>query len=262
MAVPDLRAEDVARCDRSQVRSPLKGMADAIAATKIVERRKYARIMLKGTVIIVAGEHTHHGRIANLSEGGLLALTQVKLPSANLGRRGELELRLDDQKASWTAVSGRVLRIGGDRVALAFDAVPATLLRLIDEMTLASRLRLRVLSVVLVDENTERRTRLADGFRDVGCGVIEASTSLEAIVRLGESSFEPDLIAVSDTVMANHAAELRAFVGNEHADVKLVVIGHDSEAPSGIAIWLSSRDPDSDLARRIRDVLALPRLRR
>jgi CheY-like chemotaxis protein len=223
------------------------------------ERRHHARIDLKGTAVILAGEHVQRGRISNIGQGGMLVTTAVSAPARLLGRPVEMEVRLDGAVAQWIRVSGRIVRIGAERLAVTFDGVPPLLQRLLDDMTAASRNRKRVLSIVLVDEDLDRRALIADGFRAVGCGVVEASTPLEAVVRLGESSFEPDLIAVADSIPASGSDTLRDFVDREHPHVKLVTISNDAIEPAGIANWLSSTDPNEDLVARIRDLLVRPR---
>jgi CheY-like chemotaxis protein len=225
----------------------------------MLERRAHARIELKGTAVILAGEHVQRCRISNMCEGGMLVATAVSAPARLLGRPVDIEMRLDGGFAQWLRVTGRIVRIDAERLAVTFDSVPPLLLRLLDDMAAASRNRKRVLSIVLVDEDLDRRALIAEGFRAVGCGVIEASTALEAIVRLGESSFEPDLIAVADSIPSVHSETLREFVDREHPHVKLVTITNDSIEPAGIANWLSSTDPNEDLIARIRDLLVRPR---
>lgn len=219
------------------------------------ERRRHIRIAPKGTAVVQAAGHAQRGRIANLSEGGMFVATSVTAPDRLLARTAELEIRLDGMRAEWLHAVGRIIRIGADGVAVAFDSLPAALLRLIDEMSTASRARLRVISVVLVDVDPERRAAMANGFRSTGCFVIEASTPLEALVRLGESSFEPDLIAVADSIPSTVAGELRAFIDREHPRAKLVTISDDVAEPDGVGHWLSSVDPSSDLPNRVREVL-------
>lgn len=224
-----------------------------------VERRKHARIVLKGTAILLGGDHAQRGRIANIGEGGMLLATAVSPPTRILGRQVDMEVRLDGQLAQWIRVSGRIVRIGAERLAVTFGSLPAPMVRMIDDMMAESRNRKRVLSVVIVDEDVDRRALIAEGFRAVGCGIVEASTPLEAIVRLGESSFEPDLIAVANSIPAGHSDTLRAFVDREHPHVKLVTISNDAIEPAGLAHWLSSTDPNDDLLSRIRDLLVRPR---
>jgi hypothetical protein len=226
--------------------------------TERTERRKHARIALKGTAIVLAGEHAVRARLVNLSEGGFFATTLVTPPERLLGRAVDIELRLDDRLAQWIRLEGKIRRIGQGGVAICLTASPA-LVRLVDGMTSASRARDRVISVILIDEDTTRRTLLAEGFRVVGCNLIEAATSLEAIVRLGESSFEPDVIAVADSIPAATANEMREFVGRNHPHVKLVSI--TDVIDSGVDIFqLTPEDLRGNLADAIRRVLGRPRL--
>jgi hypothetical protein len=224
-----------------------------------IERRRHLRIAPKGTVVLAAGEHAQRGRIANLAQGGMLVGTSVMAPARLLGRDVDVKLRLDGQLACWLQASGRIIRIGAEGIAIAFESMPPDLARLIDEMSTESSARLRVISVVLIDADTSRRATMAAGFDAVGCLVIAVATPLEAIVRLGEASFEPDLIAIADSVPSTAAEEMRRFVERDHPRVKLVTIGHESIEPSGIANWLSSEDPRLDLPARVRDVLGRPR---
>jgi hypothetical protein len=219
------------------------------------ERRRYVRIAPKGTVILHAAGHVQRGRITNLGEGGMLVATKVTAPDRLLGRTAEIEIRLDGMSAQWLRAAGKIVRIGAAGVAVAFDMLPATLMRAIDEMSTASHARLRVISVVLIDVDQLRRATIAAGFQSAGCLVVEASTPLEALVRLGESSFEPDLIAVADSIPSTVADELRTFIEREHPRAKLVTIGDEVIEPAGIGHWLSSTDPGSDLPNRIRTVL-------
>ena len=226
----------------------------------IEERRTSPRIRPKGTMVLLVGEHVHHGRIANLGKGGALIETTVTAPERILGRPAAIELRLDGGLREWVRVNGRVVRITAGTVAITFDGIPADLAQLIDDSAQASHANARVLSVVLLDATATRRDVMAEVFRAAGCRVLEVSTPLEAIVRLGESHFEPDLIAVADSLPASTSDELRRFVEREHPRAKLVTIGDDLVEPTGIAHWLSSADPDSDLAARVRRVILRPRL--
>jgi len=223
----------------------------------VPERRQHARIVLKGTAILLAGEYAVRARLINLSEGGFLATTLVTPPMRLLGRSADIELRLDDPMSQWKRLEGKITRIESDSVAVSLESTPG-LLRLIDEMTNASRTRQRVISVILIDENTARRHLVADAFRTVGCSLIEAATSLEAIVRLGESSFEPDVIAVADSIPATTADEMRAFVARNHPHVKLVSIT-DVLDPGVNIFQLTPEDLRGNLTDAIRRVLGRPR---
>ena len=223
------------------------------------ERRSHARICAKGTSLLRVDSYALRGRIANLGEGGMLIITDVDAPEGLLGHLADVEVRLDGGLAQWLPATGRIARIAGDGVAIEFDTLSGELRGMIDELATASRARNRVLSVVLIDADAQRRSAMTAGFRATGCGIIEATTPLEAIVRLGESSFEPDVIAIADSYPAAAADEMRGFVERNHPNAKLVTIGDALLQPDGIAHWLSSADPGSDLPDRIREVLVRPR---
>lgn len=225
--------------------------------TELTERRKHARIALKGTAILLSGEHAVRARLVNLSEGGFLASTLVTAPSRLLGRSVDIELRLDDPLSQWNRLEGAIVRIGNQSVAVCLKATPA-LVRIVDEMTAASRTRERVISVILIDEATTRMALLAEAFRVVGCNVIEATTSLEAIVRLGDTSFEPDVIAVADSIPAATANEMREFVRRNHPHVKLVSIT-DVIDPAVDIFQLTPEDLRGNLTGAIRRLLGRPR---
>jgi hypothetical protein len=92
----------------------------------------------------------------------------------------------------------------------------------------------------------------------VGCSVIEAATSLEAIVHLGEASFEPDVIAVADSIPAASANEMRDFIARDHPHVKLVSI--TDVIDPGISIFqLTPEDLGGNLAAAIRRLLGRSR---
>ncbi len=224
-----------------------------------LERRHHARIIAKGTATLRTPDDTQRGRIANLGAGGMLVTLLGPGPDRLLGRAVEIEVRLDGRHAEWLNVTGRVIEVRGDSLAVSFDTAPEGLLRMLDEHATASRASARIVSVVLIDADSQRRAAMVAGFRATGCAVLEGATPLEAIIHLGESSFEPDVIAVANSHPSTSAEEMRAFIGRYHPNAKLVTIGDELLEPDGIAHWLSSSDPRTDLPRRIREVLARPR---
>jgi CheY-like chemotaxis protein len=224
------------------------------------ERRRHVRIVAKGTLLFRAGKHEQSCRIANLSESGAYVLTNVTAPDRMLGRNVALELRLDAGSAEWLRATGRIIRKDLDGVAIAFDLLAAPLLRIIDALSTASLAGARILVVVLIDADPRRRDAMATGFRAAGCSVVEATSPLEAIVRLGESTFEPDVIAVADS-QSDDAEQMREFVEREHPNATLIRIGDELLRPAGRANWLSSGNPDQDLAARVREALVAPHRR-
>ena len=225
------------------------------------ERRRSVRSSPKGTVSIRVrdGDYDVRGRIANVGRGGLCATTLVNPPAGLLGRTAEVEIRFDIQHSAWIQLIGRVVRVAAATIVIGFDAVPADFDRLIDDTLTASHSRNRILAIVLVDAIAERRLRMAEAFRAAGCAVVDVSTPLEAIVRLGEFHFEPDIIAIADSLPMTIAGELRRFVDLEHPRAKLVTIGDEVTEPAGVAHWLSAANPGGDLGARVRDLLVQPR---
>lgn len=233
----------VVGCDRFQFMKPRQ------------ERRKYTRVALKGTTILRSGSYLLRGRIANLCQDGVLAITRTTAPERLLGKHVEIMMRLDAGDSTWLECKGRLVRIGATAMALTLDNTPPGFARLLDEMHAASDRNDHQISVVLVDEDIERRKGMAQAFRAANCQVIDAATPLEAIVRLGEADFEPHLIAVADSLSTSVSEELRQFVQNEHPRTMLVAIGLSPDAPHGTLHWLSSSDLADDLDDRVRAVL-------
>jgi CheY-like chemotaxis protein len=155
-------------------------------------------------------------------------------------------------------LAGRVTGIVAGGAAIVF-AVPTALLHMIDRLTTASHASARVISVVLIDADTARRATIAAGFCAAGYQVVEVATQLEAIVRLGESHFEPDIIAVANTQPVTAADELCAFVEHYHPSSMLVTIGQELLDPAGFDNWLSDTTATADLLARIRELLFAPR---
>lgn len=220
------------------------------------DRRRSRRIAPKGSVLVRAGTYLLRGRVANLSLGGFSATTLVTAPERLLASAVEIELRFDGGDRAWCELGGRLLRSGAASLAVAFDGLPPGFAQTIEEMHEALHGRRRVLSIVLVDADDDRRATLAKGFRSAYCNVIDTATPLEAIVRLGESHFEPDVIAIADSTPAAISDELRRFVDQEHPQTRVLTIGHETVGPDGSAHWLSSANPASDLVTRIRQLLA------
>jgi hypothetical protein len=219
------------------------------------DRRGDVRATPKGTVIVRADTYVIRGRVVNLGRKGLLTATRTTAPERLLRAEIAIALRLDGKDASWLELGGRILRIGACSMAIGFDVVPPSFARILDEVMSRALQHDRSLAVLVVDGAPRRRAAMADGFRAAGCAVVEVSTPLEAIVRLGGAHFEPDLIAIGDSIPAAISDELRRFVDAEHPGAMLVTIG-DAGIPDGVVHWLSAADQTGELAARIRDVLS------
>jgi hypothetical protein len=222
------------------------------------ERRRNPRISPKGTAMIRlvrSEQYQLQGRIANISQSGLLVVTRTTAPERLLGARLDVSLRFDNAAAQWFEVGAQIVRIGANSIAMSLLTMPAGVVEIIEEAMNGSIRNDRMLTLVLVDATEWRRVAMAEAFRSGGCTVIDVATPLEAIVRLGESRFEPDLIAVADSQPAAISDEIRRFVEAEHSKARLVTINDATTAPEGLKLWLSSANPDADLAARIRHVL-------
>jgi hypothetical protein len=220
------------------------------------ERRRSVRISPKGTVIVLAGEDTCRCRIVNLCHGGILVAAPVKAGDVFFaGRSLEIELRLDGKDSRWLRMSGRIVRVQGTSIAMEFDKVSLEFIQLIEDSLGASYGRGRILSVISVDATAGRRAPIAEAFRAAGCIVVEVTTPLEAIVRLGELEFEPDLIVIADSTPNSTSNDLRRFIEQEHPHAKLVTVGDDLINPGAQNRWLSSADPSSDMVSRVRRLL-------
>lgn len=219
------------------------------------DRRDDARIAPKGSVVLQVAAEDRRGRVGNVGLGGML-VADVTAPSNWAGRSVDFEIRFDGARAEWLRGTGRILRVEVGALAVGFDTPSsAELLRALGEMTTAADAHDRVMSVVIIDANPQRRSSIAAGFRATGCAVEEADTPLDAIARLGATNFEPDVIVVADSQPSNVADDMRAFVEREHRDALLVTIGDALLAPGGMDHWLSSADPKADLAARVRAIL-------
>ncbi len=221
-----------------------------------LERRRSIRIAPKGSVVVSAGAHVEHARIVNICTGGFLAVTAEPPPEALRGVEVDVELRLDAAVSGWLRLTGRVVRVGADAIAVQLEGTSEPFVQLMAESSVASAVHHRVRTVVLVDAAPERRRAMADAFRAAGCAVLEVAMPLEAVVRLGESPFEPDLIAIADSLPSGTADELRRFVAREHPGAKLATVGDDLVPPPDGAALLSSSSPRDELIARIRELLA------
>ena len=215
------------------------------------------RIAPKGSVILRIDEETYNGRLGNIGEHGMFVLMD-DLP---LDRWGgclvDFELRFDGARAKWEYGTGRIASIQGLSVRLTFETPSSSALRRsLGQLVNESEIHARVMSVVLIDADLRRRGRTAKAFRTAGCAVVEAATPLEAISSLGAASFEPDVVAVANSLPSETSDELRSFVQQDHPAALLITVGDELLAPLGMHHWLSA-DPSSDLVARVRDLLVL-----
>lgn len=170
----------------------------------------------------------HNGRVLNISKSGILVGMHRGAPDLALAQTVSLEIRLDSGVAEWLTATGKVARIDDQGVAITFDAPHPTLTAMIDNATGASDVSMRVLTVVLIDRDLLRRQRMSSQLQARGCTVFEVGSPLEAIVRLGELSFEPNVVAVADSFAAEDARAMRDFIQRRHPSAQLVTIVDDA----------------------------------
>lgn len=163
------------------------------------------------------------GRIVDLSSGGVRFQLAADEPRVRAGATVTLDLRLDGAAFGWFRFHGVALRVSRDgEVAVAFTSVPAEFASAIrDELLseLASKITPRI---VVVDPQPGRRALVAAAIRAAGYRVDEATTALEVISRLGDSRTHPSVVVVADTAPAEIADELRRYLRDAHATVKVL----------------------------------------
>jgi CheY-like chemotaxis protein len=163
------------------------------------------------------------GRVVDVSAGGLRVQLQGHAPSDCLGARVGIDLRIDGAAAAWFRLYGRVGRVEADgTLAIAFLQVPADFEDALQSELVAVLESEATDRVLLVDPVPWRRARMAARLRASGCVVTEVSTPLEAIAHLGESRARPFAVAIADTIPENVAEELRAYIGEAHAELVLL----------------------------------------
>lgn len=228
-------------------------MDDARDSGDRAEHRAGPRIRPKGSVTLRWKGQPVRGRLVDVSLGGACVRIAAAIPQDLVRMLVDIDLRLDGRQATWLTLSGRVLRIDPDgRIGVAFDTVPPAFERLISDETSAFRHEEEIQRVVLVDASRDRRALIAAAFRAANCEVIDVSTPLEAIVRLGESRYDPKLIAIADSVPEWISDELRAFIHVEHPRARIVAIGAELLHP---AMHATSSEPAADLVARVRQLL-------
>jgi hypothetical protein len=217
------------------------------------ERRSAPRISPKGSVSLRTASQRINGRLDNVSYGGV-RITALGPIAIEVGDEAAMALRLDGISSAWLDLGARVVRVAGATIALELQRVTEGFMDMMTASMYAARTNGRRMTVVLVDASLERRMRMAEAFRSAGCLVTTVTTPLEAIVRLGELEFEPDVIAISDSRCAN-AEDLRRFAAHAHPRAKLVRIGEQLASSASREYWLSAAHYGRELVANIRLML-------
>lgn len=227
-----------------------------------VERRRMPRVRPKGTAVVHGASRALLGRIENLSLGGMCI--RVEQGSRDLipdfaQRQCQVDLRLDGARAQWLRLIGTAIRTTPELLVVRFSDRPPALESLIRDELAGSLHNARSPGVIIVDGDATRRARIAEAFRSAGLDPIEVGTPLEAIVRVGEASYEPYLIAVADTEAAEAAEELRGFLRARHPQARIITVGTGARPTDAFprhSDWLDALDSHGDLDARVRRLLA------
>ena len=187
-------------------------------------RRRDARVAVAGNVLI-RGAAVGHGRILNLSSGGVYVRWAAADVEAKLGERVDVDLHVDRTGACWLSCGGRILRADDHHVAIQFCDVPIELGAVISDAVLSVIEGAHVRHVLLVDADGERRASLAALLRRGSDQVFEATTPLEAIAHLGASPIRTWVVAIHDSLPETVADELRSFLSDADEPVEVVSLG-------------------------------------
>lgn len=214
------------------------------------ECRHSGRVQSTGTVI-VHGPFATHGRIIDLSIGGLSLLVDDAAALPDVGSTVRLDVRLDGL-GRWLHLIGSVMRVDarGSAVALVIEllAIPPDFEDLVQDELLSALECSQVPRILLVDVEFGRRELVAAAFRATGCDVIQASSPLEAISEIDQSPVHLRAVVIADTVIASHADHLRTFLRETYPGVPLIVVGQRMRGHDTTRI---SVDEIPDLATQI-----------
>jgi len=239
------------------------------------ERRRAMRVRSKGSIHIHHGARLIRGRILDLCAGGISVRAELPLELASHeGEPVRIDIKLDACSKEFS-LAGHVVRSQAvtKEIAIQFDDVASDFVDCVQDELLAATEHDSLPRMILVDNVARRRGVFANAFRRAGCCVTEVSTPLEAIAWLGQSRFEPGVIAVADSVPESIAVDLREYLCEQFPETHMVAIGGSRGRRHRSASWLSWADTREDLRLRVgrvltahgarhRSIKSLPLLRR
>jgi CheY-like chemotaxis protein len=194
-----------------------------------VDRRQQVRVVANGSVIVY-GHETARGRLSDISSGGIRMRLVEGGSCCRCGEGVDVELHLDRTGATWRQFCGEVVRVDEREVAIRFTAMPLDFADVIQDALVSALEGAAITHVLLVDPNAERRISFAALLRRTGCRVAEAATPLEAIAHLGGSAIQNWVVAITNTVPASIADELRRFLAESDPPVDVRVLGDQSSS--------------------------------
>lgn len=218
--------------------------------------RHSSRVGARGTAVLYAGLLVTRGRIVDLAVDGVrVVVDPIAATWLCSGTNVRIDLRIDGV-GGWLHLLGRVGRVDVRASAIVIElyVAPPEFEDLVQDQLLAAIECAQTPHVVLVDADRRRRDQVAEAFRVIGCHVIEASSSLEAISALGESQLHPWAVVIADTDVHPRADELRRFLGEAYPGLPLIVIGERGCARSTACL---SVDRIPDLALQVYNLVSM-----
>jgi CheY-like chemotaxis protein len=193
---------------------------------------------------IVHGPSALHGRLVDLSIGGISLIVEGSVAPLAIGDRIYVSVRLDGV-GLWFRLGGEVARIDpcGLTTVLALELflVPQDFEDLVQNELLSMLESAREPQILLVDALNARRQLVARAFRATGCRVIEVSSALEALDEIEESLLHLWAVVIADTEIASRADDLRRFMRETYPHVPLIVVGFGRRTRTRLAV---DRFPD------------------
>ncbi|MDB4956859.1 MAG: hypothetical protein JWO36_4428 [Myxococcales bacterium] len=177
------------------------------------ERRRAARVSPRGTAVLHGKQLTVTARILNVGDGGICVQADY-FPVLEPWTNATVTVDVQIEGRRWVTVAGRVVRTDSNtgELVVTFDRTPDEFRELVTLEVLADVERDLAPFIMLVDAAADRRTSIAEAFRGAGNVVVEAATPLEGLMRLCESEYAPEIIAIADTISEELAAELRELI--------------------------------------------------
>jgi CheY-like chemotaxis protein len=216
------------------------------------ERRRHERAEVDGYVVVHAPVGAIHGRILNLSVGGILVRESDDAQPIDRGTQVLLELELEG--LGWATQAGSIVRASDGELAIEFDVVAPLLHEVIAcEVGAATQAKTNP-RVVVVDPSPGRRRRITEALREAGARSLEASTPLEAVDLIERSRVRVSAIAVADSMSSQtQSDELVDWIEETHPGLQVALI---TDRPTNPRHATLPGDEHADLRGPVRDLLA------
>jgi CheY-like chemotaxis protein len=202
---------------------------------------------------IVHGPSALHGRLVDLSIGGISLIVEGSVSPLAVGDRIYVSARLDGV-GLWFRLGGSVARIDpcGLTTILAIELflVPQDFEDLVQNELLSVLECACEPQILLVDGVSARRGLVARAFRATGCRVIEVSSALEAIAEIDASRLHLWAVVIADTEIASRADDLLRFLRETYPRVPLIVVGVGRRTRTRLAV-----DSFPDLALQVHSLV-------